>query len=242
MAQSEWSKIVEVLVCEPCCAGESREPAVHLQLGHCGDIGDSLVLRLYDARLLVTSLIYALTSHGDAHAARIAECLLARHADEDWRLNEGWMRPGTPGPIPDTDSQAEAAHYTHILINHNKFVLQPPHLPAMRGLGLTIRVAVEQKKLLEAEVVGGYRYGSQIYVIYRTRGNATGRFVLRVRHARGVQLWEQDRKYHVEATDLAQFDDLPVGATFKISGVNWIKMSAQELRRLVGRQLFHNRK
>ena len=113
----------------------------------------------------------------------------------------------------------------------------------MAGTGVKVRVRVPREGVLELEVVGGYRHGAKVMVVYRHGGTATGgRFVFRLRHARGVQLWEGDESHHLLAADIARFDALAPGSKFVLGRIPWTKMSESDLRRVLGNGVLHNRR
>lgn len=236
---SNWSKIVRVQECSPCTFGATRpQQAIHLVVEHNGEAERGLLVPAYDARRLAVTLLRALAAHRDALAEQIVEEFFPDgEPAEDWRVAEGWV------PL-----QANAMTATGS--NEVYAVAEPPptappggprQLWEMELTGVTLRVRVPREDTLSLQILAGYRYGTDIRLIYRD-SCVTGRFVVRIRHAQGVQLWGPDDQYNLPLHDLPRFAALPPGATFMLGGVLWTKMSLAELRRIIGKRLFHNRK
>jgi hypothetical protein len=235
---TQWSKLVEVQRCDSCRAGPDEEPAVHLQLSHNGQIGDSMVMRLHDARVLAVSLLHAIASHGDHYAQDFIESYSAKPGIDDWRVDEGWI------VFSRQKSEAKQAKpdYLQFVPTDAQYSAEPPHLSSMAGMGRRIRVNVQHTQQIELDVLGGYRYCSHVNLLYRTSGYATGRFILRLRHAGGVQLWERDRRFHLPSTDLTHFDQLAPGDVFKLGGVTWTKMGTADVNLALRQVVYRNRR
>jgi hypothetical protein len=162
---------------------------------------------------------------------------------EEWQLNEGWnVWQAKVADNSAGDTESSMPEHTHVFPAGIRYSPEPPQLEQMKGTDIRLRVRVEREDVLELEVLGGYRYGTHICLIYRCKCFVTGHFILRLRHARGVQLWEQDRRFHLGPEDLLRFDQLPAGARLKVGMIHWMKMSDDEISRVLGSRILHNRK
>lgn len=125
----------------------------------------------------------------------------------------------------------------HLLVDEISDGSLPP-----TGITLIGQYPEDEQPPLSLRVLGGYRRGKQIVVIYRRSYKEQNTYCddLGVLNpSRSVRLGlEDDAERCLSKSDWGKFRALSEGAKFRIGGVTWEKMGVEELRKLIEKKKF----